>query len=156
MRPRLVLAFGLALLLSGRVAVAQICTATTSGLTFSAYDPFAPSASSITGIVSIDCRAVVALSLVYSIQLGGGTGGTIAARAMTAGVSRLGYQLYTNSVHSVVWGDGTGGTGVVSDGYSLVALGSATKNYTAYGLIPARQMVSPGGYVDVVTVLVTY
>ena len=134
----------LALLFSGRVAMAQVCTATTTGLTFGGYDPFAPNPSSITGTVSVTCRAIVALSIAYSVQLDGGTGGTIASRAMTAGMSSLSYQLYTNAAHSVIWGDGTGGTGVISDGYTLIALASATKNYTAYGLIPARQMAAPG------------
>ena len=156
MIPKFAVALGLATLLSGRVAMAQICTATTSGPTFGAYDPFATSSSSITGTVSVTCRAVVALGLSYSIQLDGGIGGTIASRAMTSGASLLGYQLYTNSARSVIWGNGTSGSGTVSDGYVLVALGSATKNYTVYGVIPARQMAAPGAYVDTVTVLITY
>ena len=156
MRRRLAFACGLAVLLSGRAVMGQTCTASTSGLAFSPYDPFAAAPSNITGTVSVTCRALIALGLSYTIQLDGGAGGTIASRAMSNGASRLGYQLYTNPARSVVWGDGTGGTATMGDGYLLAALATILKTYTIYGSIPARQMAAVGGYVDTVTILVSY
>lgn len=156
MNRALAAAIGLAALSPGPAAMAQICTASTTGLSFGSYDPFATTPASITGTVTVTCTAVLALSVSYSVQLDGGLAGSISARAMSAGLNRLRYQLYTSSARSVVWGDGTGGSGVISDGYGLVALATVSRNYTAYGLVPARQMAVPGAYADLVTVLVTY
>ena len=144
------------MVLSCRIAMGQTCTAAASGPTFGIYNPYAASPSGITGTVSVTCSALFGLSLNYSIRLDGGASGAVASRAMAGGASRLGYQLYTNAAHSVIWGDGTGGSVTVSDGYSLAALGSVTKNYTIYGLIPAGQTVAVGGYLDTVTILITY
>lgn len=143
-------------LVAAPAAHAQICTASTTGLNFATYDPFAPGASSITGGVSVSCRATLAIGVTYAVQLGAGASGSIAARRMTNGVSVLNYQLYTDAARTVVWGDGTGGSGVVSDGFLLAALATVNRTYTAYGTIPARQRVSAGTFGDVVTVLVVY
>lgn len=150
---------GLALLfslLAARAACAQTCVVASSGLAFGTYDPFAPTAASITGTVSVTCQAVAAIGVSYSIQIGTGGGGTFNTRMLAAGAGRLSYQLYTTTTRGTVWGDGTGGTGVVSDGYLLVALGSTSKNYTIYGTISARQMVPAGMYSDTSTVLIVY
>jgi spore coat protein U-like protein len=155
MRRPLAVAFGLATLLASRVVLAASCTASTSGLSFGTYDPFSPSPVSITGTVTVTCQVTVGLLFGYSIQLDGGTGGTVAARAMSSGANRLGYQLYTTATHTTVWGDGTSGSVTVSDSY-LVVLFTTAKPYTIYGYVPALQMVAPGGYSDTVTVLVTY
>ena len=146
----------LALLATPVAARAQLCTASTTGLSFGTYDPFASGAASITGGVTISCRAVVALGVSYSVQLGAGASGNFAARSMTNGITPLRYQLYTDAARTVVWGDGTGGTSVVSDGFLLAALTTVNRTYTAYGLVPARQSVSAGIYADVVTILVVY
>lgn len=150
---------GLTVLLSvlaARAACAQTCSVASSGLTFGTYDPFASTAASITGTVSVTCQAVVAIGLTYSIQIGTGGGGAFSGRALASGSGRLSYQLYTTTTRSTVWGDGSGGTGVVSDGYLLAALGSNTKTYTIYGSINARQMVPAGAYSDTSTVLIVY
>ena len=148
-------AVGLAMLLSGRAAMAQACTASSSGPTFGAYDPAAASASSITGTVTMTCNTLIGLLVSYTIQLDGGANGTVVSRAMASGASRLAYQLYTNAAHNIVWGDGTGGSIKISDGY-LLSVGSTSKSYPVYGLIPAHQNVAAGGYLDTVTILITY
>lgn len=150
---------GAALLLSmlaARAACAQTCAVSSSGLTFGTYDPFASTAASITGTVSVTCQAVAAVGLSYSIQIGTGGGGAFSTRMLASGSGRLSYQLYTTTTRSTVWGDGTGGTGVVSDGYLLAALGSNSKTYTIYGSITARQMVPAGVYSDTSAVLIVY
>lgn len=146
----------LAMLLAGQAARAQTCTVATTGLAFGIYSPFAPTASSITGTVTVTCQALVSLLLAYSIQIGAGSGASFNARVMSAGSGQLSYQLYTNSSRSVVWGDGSGGTGVVSDSY-LLTLGSIpSRSYTIYGAVPARQMVPPGAYADTAMLLIVY
>jgi spore coat protein U-like protein len=57
---------------------------------------------------------------------------------------------------STLWGDGTGGSGVVSNSYILAALATTMKNYTIYATIPAHQNIPPRPYSVIVAVLVTY
>ncbi len=142
-------------LLIGPAACAQTCVVAASGLVFGAYDPFATVAAAITGTVSVTCQAAVSTGIVYSIQIGPG-GGSFTARAMAGGAGRLGYQLYTSVARTMVWGDGTSGTGVIGDSYGLSALNPVTRNYTVYGYVPARQLVAPGAYADTVAVMVVY
>jgi spore coat protein U-like protein len=75
---------------------------------------------------------------------------------MSNGVSSLFYQLYTNAGHSTVWGDGTGGTQAIKDGYLLSVGVDVIKTYPVYGRITALQNVTNGAYTDTVTILLTY
>ena len=53
-------------------------------------------------------------------------------------------------------GDGSGGTSVVNDNYTL-AQTSVTRQYTAYGRIPAGQNhASAGSYLDNLVVTLNY
>ncbi len=61
------------------------------------------------------------------------------------------YQLYTNSGHSTVWGDGTSGTST-SGGTGA----GSNQNYTVYGLVSAQTTPAPNLYSDTVTVTVSY
>jgi spore coat protein U domain-containing protein, fimbrial subunit CupE1/2/3/6 len=67
----------------------------------------------------------------------------------------LNYSLYTTAADTTVWGDGTAGTGTVSDSYTAIGL-SETKTYNVFGLLPALQTVGVGSYTDTVMVAVTY
>jgi spore coat protein U-like protein len=73
---------------------------------------------------------------------------------MSSGAAHLSYQLHSDSAHSQIWGDGTGGTSVVNGSYFIVLGG--TSNFTVDGVIPALQVASPGAYTDSITVTVTY
>ncbi|HXS20313.1 MAG TPA: spore coat protein U domain-containing protein, partial [Steroidobacteraceae bacterium] len=84
----------------------------------------------------------------YTVSMSAGSG-TLTSRVMKSGGSQLDYNLYTNSTHTTIWGDGTSGTVKVS----ATSLGAT---YTVYGLIPALQNVPVGSYSDTVTVTVTY
>lgn len=146
----------LAALLPAPPALAQICTASATGLMFGAYSPFAPSPATITGTVTITCTAAGATQVNYTVQLGPGSSGNAGARSMSNGISRLNYQLYTTATRSIPWGDGTGGTATVSDAYTLGGLTPVIRNYTAYGAIPASQLVTPGAYLENLTVMIVY
>jgi len=142
--------------LTGQAAWGQTCLVASTGVTFGTYDPFSPTASSITGTVTVTCQALAALNLPYSIQVGTGGGGSFSGRVLAAGAGRLAYQLYTTAARSTIWGDGSGGTGVVSDLISITVLGPTIRPYTIYGAIPARQIAAPGSYTDTPTVMVVY
>ena len=93
------------------------------------------------------------MAVSYSISLSKGVSGSYAPRKMQL-VSSLNYNLYTTVNRATVWGDTTGGTGNVSDGY-LIGLGTVVRSYTVYGTIPAGENVPAGAYGDVITVTVT-
>ncbi len=69
---------------------------------------------------------------------------------MAKGADRLNYNLYTNSSHTIVWGDGTGVTVTVSGN-------AATASHTVYGRIAGSQNAARlGAYTDSITVTVTF
>lgn len=87
----------------------------------------------------------------YNIGLDPGlsTGATVTTRAMTSGAVLLHYGLFSDTAHSVNWGNTTG---------SWVA-GTANGNaqiVTVYGQVVASQFVTPGAYTDTITATVNY
>ena len=70
---------------------------------------------------------------------------------MKNGIKTLGYQLYSDSLHSIVWGDGTSLSAVTPG----VGTGS-NQSLTVYGRLPTVTGAIPGTYTDTVTVTVTY
>lgn len=133
------------------------CSVNASSVTFSGYNPISGSAATATGNVAVTCTAFVATLLVsYNIALDKGIYGTFSARMMKYSSTLLQYNLYTSVGQTTVWGDGTAGTGTVSDSYLLGILLPVTRNYSVYGNVPASQNVTPGTYQDTITVTVTY
>lgn len=94
----------------------------------------------------------------FTVKLNAGAAADFASRAMSWGGESLTYQLYTDSNHTTVWGDGTtGGTGAVQG----AGLGMGTAQAvpaTVYGRIldAANVNVAAGTYTDTVTVTVSY
>lgn len=123
---------------------ATTCNLTITDVAFGSYDVFTKTKTKSTGKVKVKCTA----SASYTISLSAGSG-TFASRVMTSGRYQLDYNLYTDSAHTIVWGDGTAGTSTVS------ATGTGA-TYTVYGLVPALQNVAVGDYSDTITVTVTY
>jgi spore coat protein U-like protein len=128
------------------LAHAATCTITLVNVAFADYDVFTNAATKSTGKVKVKCTS----GTNYTISLSPGSG-TLTARVMTGGGNQLDYNLFTDSTHLTVWGDGTSGSVTVSG----TGTGSNTA-YTVYGLIPAKQNVPAGSYSDTITVTVTY
>ncbi len=127
-------------------AAATTCTITLVDVAFGDYDVFATKATKSTGKVKVKCTS----GADYTIALSAGFG-TITSRVMTDGSYQLDYNLFTDSQHTTIWGDGTSGSVTVSG----TGTGSNTA-YTVYGLVPAAQNVPVGSYSDTITVTVTY
>ncbi len=137
------------------LATAASCTTSVVGVAFGTYNPLAGTNVNSTGTVTVACSGVFGEVVSYAISLGTGSG-TYTQRRMSNGGTVLGYNLYTNTQRTQVWGDGTGGTAVVSDSYTIHNQ-AVTKNYTVYGRIPGGQtQVTVGAYSDQVIVTVTY
>jgi spore coat protein U-like protein len=125
-------------------ARAAKCTVSITNVTFAAYDVFKKTKTTSAGKVKVKCNVIDS----YTIALSAGFG-TFTSRVMESGSYGLDYNLYTNSSHTIIWGDGTSGTSTVS----ATNLGAT---YTVYGMIPALQNVPVGSYSDIITVTVTY
>lgn len=132
------------------------CNVTALPAAFGSYNPVNGTNTDSTGTVNVTCSALVIFSTSYNIQLGTGDSGNYSSRYMTGPNSiKLNYNLYTTSTRTIVWGDGTGSTSIISDSYSALLL-SQTRSYTIYGRIPAAQVVSANSYNDTVVVTVVY
>ncbi|HEY4317590.1 MAG TPA: spore coat U domain-containing protein [Herbaspirillum sp.] len=140
----------------GATASAQACTASSSPVAFGSYNAFSNTARDTAGSVTVTCSALIGILVAYNIKLNGGMGGAIGTRRMRNGVSSLFYQLYTNAGRNIVWGDGTGGTQTITDGYLLSVGVDVIKTFPVYGRITALQNVTYGAYTDTVTILLTY
>jgi len=126
------------LMMCGRAAWAAGCTVSALGINFGVYDVFSNQPDDITGSITVSCAA----STSYSIAISSG-------RFMLSGQNKLFYNLFVDSTRTGIWGDGTGGTSVVSTTDSGRA-------FPVYGRIEPRQNVAVGDYTDLVTVTVTY
>lgn len=132
------------------------CTVMTTGLS-ATYDSLSGGDATSVGNIQTSCVYVGLGSATpaYQIQLSTGQSNTYNNRTMRFLGNNLLYNLYTNPSYSLVWGNGTGGTSVVGDSYSMTA-GTVVKNYSVYMRIPRAQSANAGSYNDSITVTVMY
>lgn len=109
------------------------------------------SAITASSAITLNCTNQTPWTL--ALSAGAGSGATAANRLLTrnGGAQTVGYNLYTSSALSTIWGDGTGGTSTVTgtgSGLSQVS--------TVYGRVPAQNTPQAGTYIDTVIVTVTY
>jgi spore coat protein U-like protein len=140
-----------------RAAGDTSCSLFATPLAFGKYVPSSSAPSDFTATITLTCTAsgTAPVPIQGTIALTGAGGPP--GRQLTAGARRLRYQLYLDSARTVLWGDGTGGSGTVS--ISGVA-GSSTpfrQALTVYGRILARQSDAPvGNYADQITAVLSY
>jgi spore coat protein U-like protein len=130
--------------------VQPFCSVTATNISFGGSVGVLTSAIPATGTITATCTYGDS----YTLALNKGTtsGASLSNRLMAgSGSATVQYQLYTNSGHSTVWGDGTSGTST-SGG---TGTGSA-QNYTVYGQVPAQTTPAPNTYSDTITVTITY
>ena len=134
------------------------CTVSSTPLSFGSYHPISGAQKTTSGDISVQCStaSIVSIMSSYTISLSAGGSSNYADRRMNDGSNDLSYNIYTDSSHANIWGDGTGGTSVVSDSYNLIRLFPQVRNYPDYGLLPASQNVIPGTYSDSIIATVIY
>jgi spore coat protein U-like protein len=127
--------------------VISFCLISAAPLTFGNYTSAQLDA---TAVLSASCT----LGTPYTISLdqGGGTGATVAARHMNGTVagSTLNYSIFSDTTRLAIWGNVVGTNTTASTGTGVV------QTFTAYGRIPAAQLSAPGIYTDTVNVTLTY
>ena len=122
------------------------CILSASPLNFGTYSGVVKSA-----ITSIDITCTNNTSYTVGLSQGKSSGATVTKRAMTGpSSSLLHYGLYSDSAHTLNWGN-TAATHWVSG----VGVGSA-QSLTVYGQIPAGQFPRPGSYSDTIIATITY
>jgi spore coat protein U-like protein len=131
------------------------CNVSATTLPFATYNPASPAATDATGTVTVSCTVLVAVGLSWTVTMSKGTSSTYSPRVLSSGAATLSYNIYTTSARTTVWGDGTGGTGDISDSVVL-AIGTNVSTYTMYGRIPPLQDVRAGAYSDAIVVTVSY
>ncbi len=130
------------------------CSVDVAPVAFGTINPLAGSATNTTGDVTVTCGPI-GLPVGYDIQLSRGGSGTYAARTMTSGAHTLTYNLYKDGAHTEIWGDGGGGSAVVSNGF-LIGLGATSKTDTIYARAPAAPTAWPGVYTDTITATIVW
>ena len=118
-----------------------------NNISFGTYDPLSGSDSTSTGSISVQCTKDAA----YALSLSTGSSSSYTNRTMSNGTDTINYNLYNDSGHTTVWGDGTNSTSTVSG----TATGG-TDSSTVYAKATAGQSVSAGSYSDTITVTITY
>jgi spore coat protein U-like protein len=132
-------------LLAAAPAKGQTCTVTVSPVIFGNYSPFSAAPLDSTGQVVANCAGAQG----YAVTLNAGVNsGSFSNRHLVHGKSRLFYQLYSDGARTRVWGDGTGGSTIVS--------ATTSASLTIYARIPALQNVAAGTYADTVLVTINY
>lgn len=151
----------LAGLLAAGSAAAANCSVSTTGVAFGVYDPSIAAPTDAVGNLTVTCVHVtgVAERVSYTAALSPGASGNYAQRQLHAGTDTLVYNLFDSATRTVVWGNGTAGTSVVSGSVTVgPGVGNDTRqeNYPIYGRIPPGQSSALGDYTDTIMVTLTF
>lgn len=133
-----------------RATVVPNCNVSASNIDFG-QSGFIDSPVSATGLITSTCTKNSPYAL--ALSAGTGAGATAAQRRMTrsGGSETLAYTLYRDSGRTQVWGDGTGGSGTVSNTGT-----GAVQTTTVYATLPVQNAPPAGSYVDTIIVTVTF
>lgn len=120
------------------------CQISPQSVSFGNYDSLAPQPLDGIGNISVICDS----ETTFTISLDSGTG-SYAARRMSSGTQNLEYNLFTDASRIIVWGDGSAGSGTVTNTGQIV-------DQTIYGRITALQYIAAGTYSDRIVVTIVY
>ena len=133
-----------------QITITNACTiVSASNMNFGSVGVIGASGVSATSTITVQCTQ----SAPYTIGLsaGTGTGATVASRLMTSGASNtVGYSLYQDAGHSLVWGTTISTNTVAGTG------SGASQPITVYGFVPSQSTPPAATYNDTITVTVTY
>lgn len=127
-------------------AAPYTCTPTTNTIAFGTYNPLNASppldgnSSFVIACTDSGGNRNKTTTIAYTVTL---SGQALRQLAPPAGTDRLNYNLYVDSARSAIWGNGTGGTSVITG--SIDVPGKSTASTTPipyYGRITAAQDVS--------------
>ena len=133
------------------------CSISADPLDFGTYNPLASSNVDAVGNVSVTCGALILGALIsYEVTLDPGGSGSSLNRSMSNGSGAMMYNLYTDSSHTQIWGDGSGGTDTITNSHLLSLIFSITDDIPIYGRIPTGQNAEAGSYSDTIVATVIF
>jgi len=143
------------------LASAVTCALAVTGMSFGTYDLFSATPLDTTGNVAVTCQKDAtdgnnAITVPYLVALSAGSSNSFVQRTMHSGTQVLGYNIYSNSTRTSVWGDGAGAPQLASSMKLINPRDVITNNHTAYGRVPAVQDVGAGIYVDALLLTVNW
>jgi spore coat protein U-like protein len=133
-------------------ASAKTCNVTGGGVAFGSYNPALAARVDTIGHIDIHCDG--SFNADISLSVGNGNHATFSGGRLMTRVGQPGtltYNLYTSATYTRIFGDGTGGSSVVTI--------HGNKNYSqpVYGRINGGQLsIQAGSYADVIIVTVAY
>ncbi len=84
-------------------------------------------------------------------------GGSFNPRNMLSGLNTLNYNLFTDAGYTIIWGDGTGGSGRISRVNTRCFSNNGGYPHTVYGRLPGAQTTAvAGAYTSTITATLTY
>lgn len=122
------------------------CSLRASPINFGDIDPLQGTATISTASIDVACD----LETAYTVSLSTGAG-SYAERLMESGVSRLAYNLYRDPSRTEIWGDGTGGSYLVSGSSA-----GTEQNHTVYGRVPHQPTAVSGAYADSIVITLEF
>lgn len=142
---KILIAALLAALQGAAWAAPASCTLNRPVVAFPGYDVFSTVDSTTAPVLVVTCTRSATFTATISAST---TSGSITTRQMKHATlpDLLGYNLYQDVGHTVLWG--------TAAGQNVTATGTGG-SYTIYGIIPAGQDVNQGSYSDIVTIAVT-
>lgn len=150
MRPNVKALCTCVMLLTGMEHAAAACSVATSGINFGSYDVFVLTPSDSVGNITVSCNS----NEQVTINIGSSpTSGGFSPRQMrhVSLPDKLDYNLYLDTPHTMIWGDGTLGTQTITAKVKK----DEPWNVPFYGRIPAQQDVTVGNYSEVLAVTIT-
>lgn len=125
------------------------CSVNPTPVAFGVYSLFNIAPTDTAGTLRVSCDTAAAG---YTLRLSPGGAGSYFPRQLSSGGYVLSYNLYTDLLRSIVWGDGSGGTANITGAFAL----PGAIDHVIYGRIPAQQNVGGGAYVDTITVTISF
>lgn len=132
-----------------KIVIPNACDSTVSATDMDFGSPTGPLTAAIdkTSTITVTCTS----GATFHVGLDGGASGDVTARTMSDGNGHMvGYQLYSDSGRTTVWGDTIG-----TDEPSETGTGTS-QDITVYGEVPAQTTPPAGNYSDLVAVTVTF
>jgi spore coat protein U-like protein len=159
--------FAKALILCGSIfcstgwAAVSCSVSVSTPVAFSQYDVYNPTSVDAAGVAQVTCTRLSPPNqrVNYSLALSPGFSGSyVPSRQMASGANRINYNLHVDAARLQIWGNGTGGSNIVSGATARLTrrVPSDSVTHTIYGRVPAGQDAAVGAYSDTITLTVTY
>ncbi len=140
------------------IGVNCTCSVSVNPLDFGNYNPFSPSLINANGNITVTCGAsLLGAIIAYQVDINAGNAGNFNPRYMTNGAYHMNYNIYTDAAYSLIWGDGTAGTNIVQNNFTLSLITQKVTNHPFYArLFGGQTNVAAGNYADNLTISVIY